>query len=231
MTIIDTSQWRWRTMAGATLAAGATAIGLLGAAPAYAAGPFIGLAISRGDGATPVGAFAIAPGGDEAQANAQSSCVSRGGQQCNVQIITIGCGAIAVNGVGDFKDGTDTTLRRAEEEARNAFPDPAGARILVSGCANGSGHLPAQPPAPAPPKLGPTVSFKTILGGLQADITDRSGVASQCTYAMDDVNRSFALAANSTFPLKIVPLIPRFQDRSVTISCDNYTKTEATTRF
>jgi hypothetical protein len=48
---------------------------------------------------------------------------------------------------------------------------------------------------------------------------------------MDDINRSFALAANSTFDLKIVPAIPRFRDRSVTITCDNGTKTQATTRF
>jgi hypothetical protein len=75
------------------------------------------------------------------------------------------------------------------------------------------------------------VSFNPILGGLEAHITDRSGVASQCTFAMDDVNRSFALAANSTFDLKIVPAIPRFRDRSVTITCDNGTKTQATTRF
>jgi hypothetical protein len=49
--------------------------------------------------------------------------------------------------------------------------------------------------------------------------------------AMDDINRSFALAANSTFNLRIVPAIPRFRDRSVSITCDNGTKTQATNRF
>jgi hypothetical protein len=48
---------------------------------------------------------------------------------------------------------------------------------------------------------------------------------------MDDVNRSFGLAANSTFDLKMVPAIPRFREQSVTITCDNNTKTRATTRF
>jgi hypothetical protein len=69
------------------------------------------------------------------------------------------------------------------------------------------------------------------VGGLEAHITDRSGVASQCTYVMDDINRPFALAANATFDLKIVPAIPRLRDRNVTITCDNGTKTQTTTRF
>jgi hypothetical protein len=48
---------------------------------------------------------------------------------------------------------------------------------------------------------------------------------------MDDINRSFALSANSMFNLRIIPVIPRFRDRSVTLTCDNDTKTQATTRF
>ena len=103
---------------------------------------------------------------------------------------------------------------------------------MVSDCSNGAAPPPPPPPpAPPAPKVGPAVSLNPILGGPEAHITDRSGVASQCTYAMDDINRSFALAANSTFDLKIVPVIPRFRDRSVTITYDNGTKTQATTHF
>jgi hypothetical protein len=109
-----------------------------------------------------------------------------------------------------------------------------GAKVIVSGCSNGSTTPPPppiDPPQPPAPKLGPTVSFKTILGGLEAHITDRSGVSSQCTYATDNVNRSFALAANSSYDLRIVPAVPQFRNWTVTITCDNGTSTTATTYF
>ena len=141
-----------------------------------------------------------------------------------------GCAAAASNDFGEMVGATEITLRRAQDNARGTLQNQQGARIVASGCSNGAVPPPPPPPAPAP-KLGPTVSFNPILGGLEAHITDRSGVASQCTYVMDDINRSFALAANSTFDLKIVPAIPRFRDRSVTITCDNGTKTQATTHF
>ena len=86
------------------------------------------------------------------------------------------------------------------------------------------------PPAPAP-KQGPTVSWDPTLGGLVAHITDRSGVTSQCTYTSDFYTRSFALKANSTFDLKIVPAIPELRNWDVTISCDNGTSTQTTTFF
>jgi hypothetical protein len=70
-----------------------------------------------------------------------------------------------------------------------------------------------------------------IVGGLEAHITDRSGVSSQCTYATDNVNRSFALPANSTYDLRIVPAIPQFRNWTVTITCDNGTSTTATHYF
>jgi hypothetical protein len=44
----------------------------------------------------------------------------------------------------------------------------------------------------------------------------------------DNFNRSFALVANSTYDLKIVPAISQFRDWSVTITCDNGTKTQTT---
>jgi hypothetical protein len=48
---------------------------------------------------------------------------------------------------------------------------------------------------------------------------------------MDDVSRSFGLAPNATFDLGIVPAIPKFLDRNVTIACDNGTKTQVTTHY
>lgn len=83
---------------------------------------------------------------------------------------------------------------------------------------------------------GPTVNWRPIAGGLQAKITDRSGVTSQCEYASSTpgrppYDRSFALKANSTFNLDIIPAIPAFQNWDVTITCDNGTKTETSTFF
>jgi hypothetical protein len=104
-----------------------------------------------------------------------------------------------------------------------------GAHIVVSGCSNG--QVPPPPTTPAPPKPGPTVTFNPIPGGLDARITDRSGVSSQCTYTTDNFNRSFALPANSTYDLRIVPAVPRFRNWNVTVGCDNYTATKTTVFF
>jgi len=78
---------------------------------------------------------------------------------------------------------------------------------------------------------GPTVSFDTVVGGLVAHITDRSGVSSQCTYTTDNFDRSFALPANGSYDMRIVPAVPRFRNWTVTITCDNGTSTTATTYF
>ncbi len=90
---------------------------------------------------------------------------------------------------------------------------------------------PAPPPPEAKPLQGPTVSFETVVGGLVAHITDRSGVASQCTYESGLVQRGFALPAKSTFDLRIVPAIPQFRNWDVTVSCDNGTSTKTSTFF
>jgi hypothetical protein len=236
VTSINTSKRRARMMAGVMLmTAGAGVTGVLGAAaPANAANDaYVVLAAGDVNDAPPVqtvGGIYIGP--DQNNGAALSNCVDNGGHQCVVEVSAMnGCAAVASNDYGEFEGATYPTLRVAEEHARQNLQAQQGARIVVSGCSNGAVPPPPPPPAAPAPKLGPTVSFNPILGGLEAHITDRSGVASQCTYVMDDINRSFALAANSTFDLKIVPAIPRFRDRSVTITCDNATKTEATTRF
>lgn len=237
MTSFNTSKRRARMMAGVMLVtAGAGVTGAFGAtAPANAANDaYVAVAIGLVNDAPPVttvGGRSINADQNQAYQGALSDCVAKGGHQCVVEaVIQNGCAAAASNDFGEMVGATDITLRRAQDNASGKLQNQQGARIVASGCSNGA-VPPPPPPPPAPPKLGPTVSFHPILGGLEADITDRSGVASQCTYVMDEVNRSFGLAANATFDLKIVPAIPRFRDRSVTITCDNGTKTQATTRF
>ena len=86
--------------------------------------------------------------------------------------------------------------------------------------------------AAAAPGQGPTVTFNPIIGGLQAQITDRSGVTSQCTYTADNgFTRGFGLNANSTFKLNIVPAIPELRTWNVSVTCDNGTRTDTTTFF
>lgn len=236
MTRINTSKRRARVMAGVMLMTAGTGVtGVISAtAPANAADDsYIAVAVGLLNDAPPVasvGGLSINATQDQAAHGSLSDCVAKGGHQCVFEaVIQNGCAAAASNDYGEMVGATDSTLRGAEGAARAKLQNQQGAHIVASGCSNGA--VPPPPPPPPAPKLGPTVSFHPILGGLEADITDRSGVASQCTYVMDDINRSFALAANSTFDLKIVPVIPRFRDRNVTITCDNGTKTAATTRF
>jgi hypothetical protein len=229
-------------MAGVVLVAGASLTGLLGAtAPANAApDAYVALAAGLLNDAPPVrtaGGSAIGPDQSVAGQQALTNCVNNGGGHCVVEVIAANmCAAVASNDYGEFQSASDASLQNAQSSARGKLQIQQGARIVVSACSNGSTPpppppAPPAPPAPAPPKLGPTVSFKTIIGGLQAHVTDRSGVSSQCTYTMDNYNRSFALAANSASDVRIVPAIPQFRDRNVTIACDNGTKTQTTTRF
>src|SRR5262245_44821641 len=213
VTSINTSKRRAGIMAGVMLmTAGAGVTGMLGAvAPAAAASDaYVAVAIGLVNDAPPVttvGGLSIAADQNQAQQGALSDCVGKGGHQCVVQAVKQnGCAAAASNDFGEMQGATEITLRRAQDNAVGKLENRQGVRIVASGCSNGA--VPPPPAPPAPPKLGPTVSFNPVLGGLEAHITDRSGVASQCTYVMDDVNRSFALAANSTFDLKIVPAIP-----------------------
>jgi hypothetical protein len=239
VTTNNTSIRRTQLMAGVVLmTAGAGVAGMLGATGSANAADdsYIAVAIGLLNDAPPVatvGGLSINASQDQAAHGSLSDCVAKGGHQCVFEAsVQNGCVAAASNDYGEMVGATDSTLRGAEGNARAKLQNQQGAHIVASGCSNGAVPPPPPPPPPAPaPKLGPTVSFNPILGGLEAHITDRSGVAAQCTYAMDDINRSFALAANSTFDLKIVPAIPRFRDRSVTITCDNGTKTQATTRF
>ena len=84
---------------------------------------------------------------------------------------------------------------------------------------------PAQAPAPpSAPKQGPLVSAEPGLAGVTFHVTDRSGVASQCTYTSEGYTDSFGLPANGSFDL-FVPAIRLFKTRTGTITCDNGTST------
>jgi adhesin HecA-like repeat protein len=85
-----------------------------------------------------------------------------------------GCAAAASNDFGEMVGATEITLRRAQDNARGTLQNQQGARIVASGCSNGAVPPPPPPPAPAP-KLGPTVSFNPILGGLKLTSPTEAG--------------------------------------------------------
>jgi len=232
------ASWRGRTIAAVLLAAFATVVGMLSApAPAHAADQYIALAIgfvSENPPVTMAGGSAISATQEQAGQNALTNCVSNGGSHCVTQVIaTNACAAAASNDYGEMTGASDPSLAVAQSKAKNLLQNQQGAKVIVSGCSNGATPPPPNDPPPPPPapKQGPTVSFDTVLGGMVAHITDRSGVSSQCTYATDNFNRSFALPANSKYDLRIVPAVPQFRNWTVTITCDNGTSTTATTYF
>ena len=83
---------------------------------------------------------------------------------------------------------------------------------------------PAQQAPPPAAKQGPLVSASKEIGGVTFHVTDRSGVASQCTYSSEGYTDSFGLPANGSFDL-FVPAIPLGKTRTGTITCDNGTST------
>jgi hypothetical protein len=228
---------RGRTNAAILLAAAATAVGMVVTpAPAYAADQYIALALGYVNENPPVtmaGGSAIAATQDAAAQGALTNCVNNGGSHCVTVVIgTNECAAAASNDYGEEVGAKGASVGAASSSAKALLQNQTGAKVIVSGCANGSTTPPPNDPPPPPaPKQGPTVSFNTVLGGMEAHITDRSGVSSQCTYATDNYNRSFALPANSTYDLRIVPAVPQFRNWTVTITCDNGTSTTATTYF
>jgi hypothetical protein len=222
------------------VAAAATVAGVVGApAPANAADAHIALSlgfINENPPVTMAGGSAIAATKDEAATASLTNCVNNGGSHCVNQVIaTNACAAAASNDYGEMAGASGVSLAVAQNSAKNMLQNQQGAKVIVSGCSSGQtppppdqSPPPSQPPAPL---LGPTVSWNPVLGGLEAHITDRSGVSSQCTYATDNFNRGFGLSANSTYDLRIVPAVPRFRNWDVTITCDNGTRTQASTYF
>ena len=226
---------RGRTIAAILLATLASVVGMLSVpAPAHAVDGYIALAlgfVNENPPVTMAGGSAISSIRDQAGIGALSNCQNNGGSHCVTQVIaTNECAAAASNDYGEMTGASDASLSVAESKAKNMLQNQQGAKVIVSGCS--SGQTPPPPPSQPPaPKLGPTVSWNPVVGGLVAHITDRSGVSSQCTYTTDNYNRSFALPANSTYDLRIVPAVPEFRNWNVTITCDNGTTTQATTYF
>jgi hypothetical protein len=95
-----------------------------------------------------------------------------------------------------------------------------------------AGLTPAAAPAPAAkPLQGPTVSAKPGLTGVTFHVTDRSGVASQCTYSSEGfTSDSFSLPANGSFDL-FIPALREFRNRTGTITCDNGTSAPTSVFF
>jgi hypothetical protein len=84
---------------------------------------------------------------------------------------------------------------------------------------------PPQPqPQPGAQKQGPAVTAEPGLAGVTFHITDRSGVASQCTYSSEGYQDSFSLPANGSHDL-FVPAVRLFKERTGEITCDNGTST------
>lgn len=229
--------WRGQIIAAILLTAATTVVGMVGAAPpAHAADQYIALALGYVNENPPVtmaGGSAISGTQDQAAQGALTNCVNNGGSHCVTVVVgTNECAAAASNDYGEEVGAKGSSVAAASSSAKALLQNQTGAKVIVSGCANGSTTPPPNDPPPPPaPKQGPTVSFDTVVGGIVAHITDRSGVSSQCTYATDHYNRSFALPANSEYDLRIVPAVPRFRNWTVTITCDNGTSTTATTYF
>jgi hypothetical protein len=211
--------------------------GLVGIpAPAYAADSYIALSIGYINENPPVtmaGGSGISADEEQARFGSLANCESNGGGGCVIQVVAKNaCAAAASNDYGEMTGASNASLQAAETGAKNKLQNQQGARVVISGCSSGGQSPPPPPNDPPPaPKLGPTVSFEPVLGGLVAHITDRSGVTSQCAYATDGFNRTFALAANSTYDLRMVPAIPRFRNWTITITCDNGTSTTVTHYF
>ena len=230
------ARWRGGATAATLLAAIAIVVGMVGApAPAHAADQYIGLAlgfINENPPVTMAGGSAISATQDQAGTGALTNCSNNGGGHCVTQVIAKNeCAAAASNDFGEMTGASDPSLTAAQSKAKGMLQNQQGAKVIVSGCASGATPPPSNEPPPPAPLQGPTVSFDTVVGGLVAHITDRSGVSSQCTYTTDNFDRSFALPANGSYDLRIVPAVPRFRDWTVTITCDNGTSTTATTYF
>ncbi len=227
---------RGRTAAAILLATIATVAGMISApAPAHAVDQYIALSVGLLNDNPPVqtvGGSAIGPDHDQAGTASLSNCQNNGGSHCVTEVIAMNsCAAAAANDYGEMTGASNASLPAAESAAKSQLQNQQGAHIVVSGCSSGQTAPPPSSSPPPAPKLGPTVSWNPVVGGLVAHITDRSGVTSQCTYATDNFNRSFALQANSTYDLRIVPAVPQLKNWTVTITCDNGTSTTATTYF
>jgi hypothetical protein len=88
--------------------------------------------------------------------------------------------------------------------------------------------FPAEDPTEKKSLAAPTIDLEAILAGVAVNITDHSGVASNCTYTAPLVFRDFKLPANGTATVKIVPLAKLGIPYPISIACDNGAKLDTT---
>jgi hypothetical protein len=135
--------WRGRTVAAISLAAGVTAIGMVSApAPAHAADTFIALSIGYVNEVPPVtiaGGKAINSDSETARIESLTDCQNNGGRHCVTEVIGKNeCAAAASNDYGQEAGASDPSLGAAETKAKSMLGSQQGAKIIVSGCSNGS---------------------------------------------------------------------------------------------
>lgn len=78
---------------------------------------------------------------------------------------------------------------------------------------------------------GPTITSSPLLGGIQINVKDNSGVTSQCHYDSEFFDKDFTLNANTTANLKLAPAVPLFRNWPVTVTCDNGASSNADVFF
>jgi hypothetical protein len=126
-------------------------------------------------------------------------------------------GSGAVNYTGDVGD---------DGIARGTFPMNWATDKPLSCMQQGSADQPQQQP-----KQGPTVKPNPGVLGVTFHVTDRSGVASQCTYSSEGfTSDSFSLPANGPFDL-FVPAVRELRNRIGTVTCDNGTSANTSVFF
>ena len=235
----------------AAVAAALAGIATTTAAPANAAPKFSSIAYSSETGAW--GWSMLAGSEQQAIDVAMGHCVRAGGRNCITMTSSEpgGCVALVRTAGGSSAGGRGRTNEEAQSNAYGSF-EGGGEDLLVITCsgldsepvgptgAGGVSPLPAAPqspeapPPPPPPveapKQGPTVVPKPGVLGVTFTITDRSGVASQCTYSSEGFEPSFGLPANGSFDL-FVPAVRLLKIRTGKVTCDNGTSTNTSVFF
>lgn len=139
------TSWRGRTNAAILLAAAATVVGMVAPAPANAADQYIALALGYVNENPPVtmaGGSSIAGTQDAAAQGALTNCVNNGGSHCVTVVIgTNECAAAASNNYGEEVGAKGSSIAAASSAALGLLQNQTGAKVIVSGCSNGSSTL------------------------------------------------------------------------------------------
>lgn len=135
-----------------------------------------------------------------------------------VQVDFDGKTPVTLGAVTPLTPGTHSlNFRNAKCPGGGAMERWGGTAIVNDVGAAGTPEAPANKPT-----QGPTVTPKAGLTGVTFHVTDRSGVASQCTYSSEGFESGFGLPANGSFDL-FVPAIRLLKNRTGTVTCDNGT--------